>query len=282
MTTHPRFRDWFESHRGRVDGVVLDIDGVLLRDRRALPGAVELLDLLEERGCPFRLLTNDGCSSVEQKAAALAASGVSVKPGRITSSGHVLESVVRERGLAGRRFFVLGRLGTPCYARSAGLVVTRELAGLPNCDGVVVGECDYDWESTINAVINYFLKHPTNPFLVPNPDCYFPAGDSSIRLASGAVTFLIAGMLHKHSVTCSPEYLGKPHEPIYACGHELLEKEHGPIDHGRVVMVGDTIAGDIAGAQAFGYVGALVLTGVTSAEMLAAADPKPDLVFEAL
>jgi HAD superfamily hydrolase (TIGR01450 family) len=40
-----------------VDGLLLDVDGVLTTSWKPLPGAIETLDWIEERGIPYRLLT---------------------------------------------------------------------------------------------------------------------------------------------------------------------------------------------------------------------------------
>jgi ribonucleotide monophosphatase NagD (HAD superfamily) len=46
--------------------------------------------------------------------------------------------------------------------------------------------------------------------------------------------------------------------------------------------VGDFIRSDIQGALDFGYCSALVLTGVTTRDMLDRSAVRPDLVFETL
>lgn len=55
----------------RIDGLLLDIGGVLYQGDEALPGAVTAIRRLKERKIPFRLLTNTTRTTSQQKEAAL-------------------------------------------------------------------------------------------------------------------------------------------------------------------------------------------------------------------
>lgn len=73
------------AHEGghRV-GVVFDIDGVLSRAKKALPGAVDALRLLDDAKIPFILLTNGG--GVVESVKAEQVSGIlgyEVKPAQV-------------------------------------------------------------------------------------------------------------------------------------------------------------------------------------------------------
>ena len=48
------------------------------------------------------------------------------------------------------------------------------------------------------------------------------------------------------------------------------------------VLVGDSLTGDIAGGRDFGYRTVLVMTGITTPEMLARSEIRPELVFAAV
>jgi ribonucleotide monophosphatase NagD (HAD superfamily) len=157
---------------------------------------------------------------------------------------------------------VLGRLGEPSYAEAAGIRITARLAELPDCRAVLVGEDTYDWEATIN---------------------YYPGEDRRVHVAAGGVARLIASVCVAYGRALEPLYLGKPHEPIFHHNHGRLESALGrKVERRRVLMVGDSLASDVAGARAFGYRSALVLTGATSGERWRTSEFRPDLVFRAL
>jgi len=283
MTVSTSLRNWLERPRPDLEALVFDVDGVLMVGARAVAGADALLARLEELALPYRILTNDANHSVQEKAALLARAGLAVEPGVITSSGHGLVEAACRAGLAGQLCFVLGRLGEPCYAGLAGIRVTRRLADLPDCRAALVGEDAYDWEATINAVVNFLIARPDAPLVVPNPDLYYPGEDRRVHVAAGGVARLIASVCAAYGRALEPLYLGKPHEPIFHHNHERLESALGrPVERRRVLMVGDSLASDVAGARAFGYRSALVLTGATSDGRWRASEFRPDLVFRAL
>jgi HAD superfamily hydrolase (TIGR01450 family) len=277
------FRRWLEEHQEQFDALVFDVDGVLVLGPQPAPGAGELLGFLEERGLPFRLLTNDANHSIAEKAALLAAAGLRVAPEAITSSGHGLQEVARQIGLVGEQCFVMGRLGDPCYAGLAGIRVTRRLEDLTACRAVIVGEDAYEWEPVVNGVINFLIARPGTSFIVPNPDMCYPGEDRRVHVSAGGVAGLVSAVCGACGRPVEPVFLGKPFAPIFLHNHHRLEQAlDRRIEQHRVLMVGDSLASDIAGAAGFGYRSALVLTGTTAEGRWRHAQVQPDLVFRAL
>ena len=278
-----RFSEWLDAHPHGLDALVLDVDGVLLLAKEATPGSRELLARLRADGLPFLLLTNDGDHSPSEKAATLQSCGLEIQATEIVSCAHGLRAIAKEHDCGGALFYVMGNLGTPCYAEAAGLRTTRDPADLPRCRGVIVGEDNYDWEPVINAVVNFFIAHPEALLITPNPDEYYPDGRGGIRLAAGSVARLIQRALATYGRPKAPRFLGKPHAPIFHTAHGRLERVAGkPIAKNRVLMIGDNLDSDVAGASAFGYRTAIVLTGITTPEMLADAALTPDWVWRGL
>lgn len=280
MQIHESFGAWFEKHRGGLDALMFDIDGVMVAGGELVPGSLELIRGLRGTGFPFRLLTNDGNHSVEEKARFLNRYGFDFRADEITSCADGLTEVVAAQGLAGRLFFVVGDTGDPCSVEKAGLRVTRDMALLPECEGVVVGEDQYDWEPVINAVLNHLLMHPGQPVLVPNPDEYFPAKNGTIHIAAGGVVRFIQRVAEVYGVKVSPTYLGKPYQPIFEHSHHAMEGRLGhKVKRERVLMVGDSLASDIRGANEYGYRSGLLLTGITRESHFSTATVHPTHVF---
>ncbi len=283
MNPSPSFYTWLERHGGDVEALCLDIDGVLLNAGCRLPGSRRLLELLRDKSLAFVLLTNDGNHSPREKVDALQQAGLCIAPSCLVSCGHAIQPIAHSLGLIGKTFFAMGDTGQPCYAENAGLAVTRDLKRLPDCEGIIIGEEHYDWESVINAVVNFFIDHPQAPLIVPNPDEFYPAPKLKIHIAAGGVGRFIQQVLKAYGVAIDPIYLGKPHPPIFKLAHEELEKQLGhAIAPRKVIMVGDNIAADIAGGRRMGYRTCLLLTGVTRASILDESTLMPDMVFNAL
>ena len=280
LPIEPTFQAWFDRHRDDFDALVFDIDGVLIAGGNQIPGSVERLRRLRAEGVPFSLLTNDGNHSVAQKISRLERHGFELRPEEVTSCSDGLVEAVRDQGLAGQLFFILGDLGKPCYAEQAGLRTTRDLRLLPECDGVIVGEAHYDWEPVINGVVNAFIRRPARAFLVPNPDEYYPGRDGGIAIGAGGVARFIAKTLEVYGIKLEPNYLGKPYQPIFEHQHAGLERRLGrSVPRRRVLMLGDSLASDIRGAKEFGYRAGLLLTGITREQHLPTAAVRPDHVF---
>lgn len=274
-----RLQRWLREERGPWHGVLFDIDGTLVRGEKALPGALELFGYLDGIGCPYLLVTNDANRSHEEKSAALRAAGLVIEPDSILSAGDVLSRLSRERKLEGRRFFVMGDLGNPDYADRAGMVVTRARSTLDECAGVIVGEENYDWQPTFNAVINFFIRHPEAHFIVPNPDIYWPDNHGAIAIGAGAKARFIRSVLEDYGVSIQPEYLGKPYRAVYEFARARLAAIRGKDCESpeRIVMVGDSLKGDIRGANRVGFLSVLVLTGITPERQLHGIAPDSEL-----
>ena len=283
MDIQPSFLDWYCRERENLDAVVLDIDGVLIRKGKALPASNILLETLRKDDTPLAILTNSADDSVHERCKTLSDAGLTVNPEDITSSGHALEPYVAKHKLQGSLFFMFGRLGNPCYAETAGLIVTHSVTDLENCSGVLVGEGTYDWQVSINGVVNFLRSRPNAHLICPNPDLYFPGENESIIIASGGITKFIVDILAANGTDIEPEYLGKPYSAIFNhCHHHLEQRVGRTIDKSRTVMVGDMIEGDTRGANDFGYRSVLLLSGGTGREMLSRTPTRPDMVFERL
>ena len=279
----PSFHAWLEENPAGLEAVVLDVDGILIRGRRAIPGAGILLRGLRDRGFPFLLLTNDGCHSPEEKSRFLRDSSVPVWPADMVSCGHGLYAIRERMGPGSPLVFAMGSLGKPCFAEGAGFTVTRDIDRLPECAAVVVGEKRYDWHDNVIAVYNFLLGNTDIPLLVPNPDDTFPREGGQMGVASGAIARLVQQLCQAAGHHLEPVYLGKPYSPIFEYAHHALEKRLGrSVDRHRVLILGDSLTSDIPGGRDFGYLTGLALTGMTNQTMLARSKLKPDYVFHRL
>ena len=104
------------------------------------------------------------------------------------------------------------------------------------------------------------------PFIGTNPDRTFPTPQGQVPGAGSILATIEA------ATDVAPLVIGKPNPAMYQFALErmgLLPEE--------VLVVGDRLETDIAGAQNLGSPCALVLSGVTDEEKAWQWDPAPDL-----
>ena len=81
-----------------LDGLVLDMDGVLWRGSEPLPGLVPFFDTLHRRRIEFLLATNNSTRTLDQFVDTLAGMGVQIRPEQVINRS--LESTLDFLGLS--------------------------------------------------------------------------------------------------------------------------------------------------------------------------------------
>jgi HAD superfamily hydrolase (TIGR01450 family) len=104
-------------------------------------------------------------------------------------------------------------------------------------------------------------------FLALNWDPMMPVEGGGIVPGTGAVVAALEAASGKKSTV-----LGKPELPMMQTAAEILGAE-------PVLMIGDRLEADIAGARRMGWDGALVLTGLTK---VPSGDPSPNYLLASL
>ncbi len=144
-----------------IAGFMFDVDGTLLLSDRSLggyellPGAVETLSTLKERGIPFVLLTNGSAYPPAEQAAKLRKLGLPVADDQMLTPSSITADHMARRGI--KRALVLGTPGVGHALAESGIETTR--TGEPHAsevDAVYVGWhpecCMKDIEAACHAV----------------------------------------------------------------------------------------------------------------------------------
>ncbi len=289
MKVEGSFLKWWELNSCGYSAMFFDIDGTLISGGRALPGAAEVIQTLRDSQFPFCLLTNDGNHSLEEKREILKRGGLHISTDEMVSCGSALKVLAAERGYAGKRFFAMGELGNPDFAELAGMRVVRDTSKISHCEGVIVGEGCYNWQSNINAVLNFFISRGGDAvMIVPNPDSYWPNGSNGeIGIGAGGKARFVCTILKEYGIKVKPIYLGKPYTPVYRCALRHLSELHAMparVPRKRILMLGDSLFSDIRGARRAGFSSGLLLTGITNTSHVGRAPDhsRPDFIFKSL
>jgi HAD superfamily hydrolase (TIGR01458 family) len=240
-----------------IDGLLLDMDGVLTVSWEPLPGAVAAFARLRAAGLPLRVLTNTTGRSRATLAAGLRGSGFEIADEEVLSAAVAAGAHLRT-ARPGARVFLLGD------AQAADLADVR-LVGLDDDPEVVlVAGADESFAfENFNRVYRALLggaalvaMHHTFSWLTTDGVC----------LDSGAYVAGLECALGRQAVVT-----GKPSPEFFGAGLAALG-----LPAARVAMVGDDIVGDVLAAQAIGIMGVLVRTGKFRAETLEGAHGRPD------
>lgn len=238
--------------------VLCDLDGVLYRGARALPGVPEALERLVRSGIGVYFITNNSTRTPQGTAAKITAvTGVDVEADQVFTSSMAATTLLEA---ADGPVLIVGEEGVRHAVDEAGLTTTDD----PDAaKAVVVGltrALTYEMlAGAMRAIINGAR------FVATNNDTTFPTEDG-LAPGSGAIVAAIAA-----ATGVQPEVAGKP----YPAMRDLIRAK---VD-GEVWMVGDRVDTDVAMASMEpGWRSVLVLTGVSDSD--AGADAPADFVVE--
>src|SRR3954451_6242229 len=175
---------------------LMDMDGVLVHEERAIPGADRFIAALREREAPFLVLTNNSIYTRRALAARLRASGLEVPEERIWTSALATARFLESQRPGGSAF-VIGESGLTPALHAAGYTLVER-----DPDYVVLGETrTYSFERIAQAIR---LIVAGARFIATNPDPSGPTPDGPLP-ATGAVAALIS-----RATGVEPYFVGKP------------------------------------------------------------------------
>lgn len=252
----------------RYEVLLLDAYGVLVHSSGPLDGAAELITKLNRIAKPYFILTNDASRLPATSAAQFQNMGIAIEADRIITSGALLEDYFAQNQLAGSNCVVLGPEDSVRYVELAG---GKAVSPQDTFDVLVIGdEAGFPFLETVDTVLTGLFRKldqgGTIHLVLPNPDLIYPKSDRDFGFTGGAIALILEAALHQRYPAHSNlhfERLGKPFAAIFK---EALKRSH-TID---MVMIGDQLATDIQGAQAFGLDSVLVGSGISRTDTISA------------
>jgi NagD protein len=230
--------------RREIRSWLLDMDGVLVREEAAIPGADEFLTALRERELPFLVLTNNSIYTPRDLAARLHRSGLEVPEASIWTSALATAKFLAEQRPEGSAF-VIGEAGLTTALHASGYTLTDT-----SPDYVVLGETrTYSFERITQAIR---LIAAGARFIATNPDPTGPSPDGPLP-ATGSVAALIT-----KATGVDPYYVGKPNPLMMRSALNTLDAHSE-----TAAMVGDRMETDIVSGMEAGMHTVLVLSGLT-------------------
>lgn len=254
-----------------IESIVIDIDGVLWRGDKPLPGVAEFFGFLKTNAIRFLVVTNNATRTPEAQAERLRTVGVDISPDRILTSAIATLIYLKKELPAWSHLLVVGEAGLTDTLSRGGFVVEQiQLAEvIPSVAAVVVGlDRDVNYKKLTAA---FSAIRAGARFVATNTDTTFP---TEVGLVPGAGAIVAAV---EASTSTTPVVIGKPHRPMFEAALGFLQS---PPE--RTAMLGDRLDTDIQGAQVAGFATILVLTGVTTVQEARVSRIKPDYCFSNL
>jgi NagD protein len=242
---------------------LMDMDGVLVREEHAIPGADRFLERLRELGRPFMLLTNNSIYTQRDLAARLRASGLDVPESAIWTSALATARFLSDQRPSGSAY-VVGEAGVTTALHEAGYTLTER-----EPDYVVLGETrTYSFESITRAIR---LIAAGARFIATNPDTTGPSREGPLP-ATGSVAALIS-----RATGVEPYFVGKPNPLMMRSALNAIEAHSE-----ETAMIGDRMDTDIISGLEAGLETILVLTGSTGREEAERFPFRPSRIVESV
>jgi HAD superfamily hydrolase (TIGR01450 family) len=236
----------------RCRAFLLDMDGTLYLDERLLPGARDLIALLDQRGLPYLFVTNNSSKRAEDYRQRLDRLGIHVGVERVLTSGDATIDFLRQH-TPHRSAYVVGTAGLEEDFRASGFGPDPVD---PDC--VVLGfDTTLTYEKLEIACRHIFAG---KPYYATHPD-------RTCITQRGLIPDIAAITAACEAVTCrAPErILGKPSPEMVEVA---LRRLGTTID--TTAIVGDQLDTDMTMAEQSGLLAVLVMSGETTPAKLAA------------
>jgi phospholysine phosphohistidine inorganic pyrophosphate phosphatase len=223
-----------------VEGLLLDLSGVIYVQDEAVPGAADSLERLRSEGIPIRLVTNTTMRPRSSILERLERLGIEADPAELLTPATLAASRCAEAGYESVSLVVLDEL-------------REDLEGLEergdSVDAVIVGDLGDSWDyGVLNRAFRQLMDGAALIALQKNR--YWETAEGLSLDAGPFVSAL------EYATGREAEVVGKPSPAFF----ELALGELG-VSADRAAMVGDDVEADVGGAIDAGLAGILVRTG---------------------
>jgi len=229
-----------------IESWLTDMDGVLVHEGHAIPGAPEFIAALRDADRPFMVLTNNSIFTPRDLRARLATSGIDLPEQSIWTSALATAKFLSDQVPNGSAY-ASGEAGLTTALYEAGYTLTEA-----DPDYVVLGETrTYSFEAITKAIR---LINGGARFIATNPDTTGPSLEGPLP-ATAPVAALITSATGR-----APYFVGKPN-PV------MMRSALNQIDaHSEsTAMIGDRMDTDVVAGIEAGLRTFLVMTGSTRA-----------------
>ncbi|MEH3053079.1 MAG: HAD-IIA family hydrolase [Patulibacter minatonensis] len=246
-----------------ISAWLTDMDGVLVRESHAIPGAAEFIAKITAAGLPFLVLTNNSIYTRRDLAARLRLGGLEIPEAHIWTSADATARFLDDQRPHGSAF-VIGEAGLTTALHDIGYTQTER-----DPDYVVLGETrTYSFERITTAIR---LIERGARFIATNPDPTGPSPEGSLP-ATGSVAALIT-----QATGVQPYFIGKPNPLMMRTALNTVGAHSE-----TTAMIGDRMDTDVLSGLEAGLQTILVLTGVSTRDDIERHPFRPTRVVDSI
>lgn len=244
-------------------GFLIDMDGVMYRGSKLIPGADQFINHLLETNTPFLFLTNNSQRTRRDVSVRLQRMGIAAEEKHVFTCAVATARFLAQQKPSGTAY-VIGEGGLLHALHHNGYSIVDHTP-----DYVVVGEGRTLTFEMAEVAVQMILSGAKLIATNLDPNCPTSTGT---RPGCGAVVALLEAATGIKAFS-----VGKP-SPVMM---RMARKELG-LATSETVMIGDTMDTDILGGVQMGYRTVLVLSGSTRRDDLARHAYRPDLIIDSL
>jgi NagD protein len=239
------------------------MDGVLVHEGVALPGATDVIKQWQAQGLRFLVLTNNSIYTPRDLAARLKATGLNIPEESIWTSALATADFLHSQKPKGTAY-VIGEAGMTTALHEVGYTQTDV-----NPDYVVLAETrNFNFEMLTKAIR---LINNGSRFIATNPDATGPSAEGPLP-ATGSVAALITKATGKE-----PYIVGKPNPMMFRSAMNKIDAHSESTG-----MIGDRMDTDVVAGIEAGLHTVLVLTGIADATEIAKYPYRPNEILNSI
>jgi NagD protein len=251
------------AERRKIECWLTDMDGVLVHEGHALPGAGDVIKQWQDAGQRFLVLTNNSIYTPRDLSARLKATGLNIPEESIWTSALATADFLRSQKPKGSAF-VIGEAGLTTALHEVGYIQTDV-----DPDYVVLGESrTFSFETLTKAIR---LINNGSRFIATNPDATGPSADGVLP-ATGSVAALITKATGRE-----PYIVGKPNPMMFRSAMNKINAHSESTG-----MIGDRMDTDVVAGIEAGLHTVLVLTGIADDAEIAKYPFRPNEILNSI
>ncbi len=248
-----------------MQGLLIDLDGVVWQNDNVVPGAPETLAWCTEHKIPHLFITNTTSRPRHLIAEKLIRLGMEVS-----------EDSILTPPVAACNWLAINSPGpaallVPAATKEDFTTVEEYNDATDDAASVIIGDIGEEWTyQKLNETFRLLMHEPAPVLVALGMTRYWRAADGLRLDVAPFVTAL------EHAAGCKAVVLGKPSPAFFNIALTMIGC--GPVE---TFMIGDDIVGDIDGAQQAGMQGILVKTGKFRKQDLES-EIRPDTVLDSI